>query len=169
VNEIPDEPFGYEWFARYRSLWFDHPHQQDIEIHMLCRRLQALLAGAEPQDYNLLFDRLWNQLEEIRNELKIGAARNVFEKTALSVGYGRDIKTKEVTYVVRKFPNADEEIVKPVKGEDTLLDLRSWSAGGAWLKKEAAKARAEGISPEDDLHAMGWRESGQNLPKKETR
>jgi hypothetical protein len=133
VNGIPDEPFNYQWYCRYRTLWFEHPHQADIETHILCRRLQALLLGAERTDYNLVFDRLWHALEQIRSELKIGAARSVFEKTTFDVDYGRDVKTGEVKNIVRQFNKIDPEILQP--GGETLhqwLDLMPFSAERTW-------------------------------------
>src|SRR5450631_2984100 len=54
VNGLPDEPFTFEWFLRYRTLWQGSQYQTDIETHMLCRRLQALLLGVESSDYNLV-------------------------------------------------------------------------------------------------------------------
>jgi hypothetical protein len=110
VNGLPDEPFTYEWFMRYRTLWDSHQFQVDIETHMLARRLQALLLGVEPSDYNLVFDRIYHGLDEIRAELKVGAAKSVFEKTVFEIQYGRDEKTGEIKSIKRVFNRADKEI-----------------------------------------------------------
>ena len=78
---------------------------------MLCRRLQALLLGVEPSDYNLVFDRIFHALEEIRTELKVGAAKSVFEKTEFEIQYTRDRKrVGEIISIQRSFKLADREI-----------------------------------------------------------
>ena len=114
VNGIPDEPFNYTWFERYRTLWTSqetsHELQVDVETHMLCRRLQALLLGVEPSDYNLVFDRIYHGLEEIRKELKVGAAKSVFDKTTFKIIYQCDQKTGEIKSILRSFDLADNEI-----------------------------------------------------------
>jgi hypothetical protein len=110
VNALPDEPFTYEWFLRYRTLWVGSKYQTDIEFHMLGRRLQALLLGVEPSDYNLVFDRIFHALEEIRADLKVGAAKSVFEKTAFEIQYQRHHKTGEINSIQRVFKLEDKEI-----------------------------------------------------------
>jgi hypothetical protein len=47
--------------------------------------LNALLLGVEPSDYNLVFDRIYHALEEIRSELKVGAAKSVFHNLRQSM------------------------------------------------------------------------------------
>lgn len=132
VNGIPDEPFNYTWFERYRTLWTSHELQVDIETHMLCRRLQALLLGVEPSDYNLVFDRIYHALEEIRTELKVGAAKSVFEKTTFEITYQRHPKTGEIRSIKRAFKLADKEInrddIKSGVGESGYLDLTPYSS-----------------------------------------
>jgi transcriptional regulator with XRE-family HTH domain len=110
VNGIPDEPFNYTWFERYRTLWAYHEIQVDKETHMLCRRLQALLLGVEPSDYNLVFDRIYHALEEIRSELKVGTAKSVFDKTTFKIIYLCDPQTGEIKSIHRSFDLADDEI-----------------------------------------------------------
>jgi transcriptional regulator with XRE-family HTH domain len=132
VNGIPDEPFNYTWFERYRTLWTSHEFQVDVETHMLCRRLQALLLGVEPSDYNLVFDRIYHGLEEIRTELKVGAAKSVFEKTAFEITYDRNPKTGEIRLIRRFFKLADKEInrgdFKTGVGDFGYLDLTPYSS-----------------------------------------
>jgi transcriptional regulator with XRE-family HTH domain len=130
VNGIPDEPFNYTWFERYRTLWTSHELQVDIETHMLCRRLQALLLGVEPSDYNLVFDRIYHALEEIRTELKVGAAKSVFEKTTFEITYHRDPKTGEIKSIKRGFKLADKEINRHdiESGVYGYLDLTPYSS-----------------------------------------
>src|SRR6516162_9887401 len=136
VNGIPDEPFNYTWFERYRTLWTSqetsHELQVDVETHMLCRRLQALLLGVEPSDYNLVFDRIYHGLEEIRKELKVGAAKSVFEKTAFKISYDRDPKTGEIKWIKRAFKHADKEInrgdTNSGVGDYGYLDLSPYSS-----------------------------------------
>ncbi|MGA8655665.1 MAG: hypothetical protein WB586_05900 [Chthoniobacterales bacterium] len=132
VNGIPDEPFNYTWFERYRTLWTSHELQVDIETHMLCRRLQALLLGVEASDYNLVFDRIYSALEEIRTELKVGAAKSVFEKTAFEIKYDRNPKTGEIRSISRVFKLADKEInrgdFKTGVGDYGYLDLSPYSS-----------------------------------------
>jgi hypothetical protein len=132
VNGIPDEPFTYEWFIRYRTLWDSHQFQVDIETHMLCRRLQALLLGVESSDYNLVFDRIYHGLEEIRSELKVGAAKGVFEKTAFEIQYNRDPETGEIISIKRDFKLADKEInrgdTESGVGDHGYLDLVPYSS-----------------------------------------
>jgi hypothetical protein len=133
VNGIPDEPFNYTWFERYRTLWDSHNELRvDIETHMLCRRLQALLLGVEPSDYNLVFDRIYHALEKIRTELKVGAAKSVFEKTAFEITYDRNPKTGEIRSIWRSFKLADKEInrddFKTGVGELGYLDLTPFSS-----------------------------------------
>jgi hypothetical protein len=132
VNGIPDEPFTYEWFIRYRSLWDDHQFQVDIETHMLCRRLQELLQGVEASDYNLVFDRIYHALEEIRMELKVSAAKSVFEKTTFEIEYDRHHKTGEILSIRRVFRRADKEInrdeIKGAVGNCGYLDLTPYSS-----------------------------------------
>jgi hypothetical protein len=131
VNGIPDEPFNYAWFERYRTLWTSHDLQVDIETHMLCRRLQALLLGVEPSDYNLVFDRIYHALEEIRRELKVGAAKSVFEKTEFVISYDRDPKTGEIRSIKRFFKLADKEInrddIESGVGDFGYLNLTPYS------------------------------------------
>ena len=134
VNGLPDEAFSYEWFLRYRTLWDDHPFQVDIETHCLYRRLQALLLGAEPQDYNFVFDRIYRALEGIRSELKIGAARKVFDDTTFEIEHERDQKTGEIKKIRRKFKLPDEKIVEKGLPEGFYADL--WAN---WLRRWAAK------------------------------
>jgi hypothetical protein len=131
---LPEEPFSYEWFSDYRRVWFEHPRQADIEVHVLCRRLQALLMGVEREDWNLVFNRLWSALEEVRTNLKIAGARSVFEKTAFTLSRGRDSKTKKINLVHRSFKNLDGEIIEPVPSANPpkLLDLTNWSAEKTW-------------------------------------
>jgi hypothetical protein len=132
VNGIPDEPFNYTWFERYRTLWISYEFQVDMETHMLCRRLQALLLGVEPSDYNLVFDRIYHALEEIRTELKVGAARSVFEKTAFEIKYDRNPTTGEIRSISRVFKLADKEInrddFKTGVGDRGYLDLTPYSS-----------------------------------------
>jgi hypothetical protein len=132
VNGIPDEPFNYTWFERYRTLWTSHELQVDIETHMLCRRLQALLLGVEASDYNLVFDRIYSALEEIRTELKVGAAKSVFEKTAFEINYDRDPKTGEIRSISRVFRLADKEVnrddIESGVGNHGYLDLTPYSS-----------------------------------------
>ena len=132
VNGIQDEPFNYTWFERYRTLWTSHEVQVDVETHMLCRRLQALLLGVEPSDYNLVFDRIYHALEEIRKELKVGAAKSVFEKTAFKISYDRDPKTGEIRFISRFFNLADKEInrddIESGVGNFGYLDLTPYSS-----------------------------------------
>jgi hypothetical protein len=130
VNNLPDEPFDYEWFKRYQTLWFDDAHQIDIEVHHLCRCLQALLLNAEPEDYNRAFDRIFSALKEIRSGLKINGARSVFEKAAFDISYGRDTKTGEIKFIVRQFKHQDGEIVRidPRSLHSGYLDLTPWAA-----------------------------------------
>jgi hypothetical protein len=132
VNGIPDEPFNYTWFERYRTLWDSHQFQVDIETHMLCRRLQALLLGVEPSDYNRVFDRIYHGLEEIRTELKVGAAKSVFEKTVFEITYDRDPKTGEIKSIKRNFKLVDKEIYrddfKTGVGGSGYLDLIPYSS-----------------------------------------
>ena len=142
VNGIPDEPFNYTWFERYRTVWTSHELQVDIETHMLCRRLQALLLGVESSDYNLVFDRIYHALEEIRTELKVGAAKNVFEKTAFEITYDRNPKTGEIRSIKRSFKLADKEIIREDfqtgVGDFGYLDLTPYSSsirhGAAYSK-----------------------------------
>ena len=132
VNGIPDEPFNYTWFQRYRTLWDYHQFRVDVETHMLCRRLQALLLGVEPSDYNLVFDRIYHGLEEIRTELKVGAAKSVFEKTMFEITYDRDPKTDEIKSIKRNFKLVDKEInrgdFKTGVGGYGYLDLIPYSS-----------------------------------------
>jgi hypothetical protein len=109
VNGLPDEPFSYEWFLRYRTLWRGSQYQADIETHMLCRRVQALLLGVESSDYNLVFDRIFHALEEIRTELKVGAAKSVFEKTEFEIKYTRRLNMTRQTAQIRGFSDAEFE------------------------------------------------------------
>ena len=130
VNGIPDEPFTYTWFQRYRTLWTNHGRDgADGETHMLCRRLQALLQGVEPLDYNLVFDRIYHALEEIRSELKVGAAKSVFDKTAFKIVFACDPKTGEIESIHRSFYLADEEIRRhdSDNGHFGYLDLTPYS------------------------------------------
>ena len=130
VNGIPDEPFTYTWFQRYRTLWTNHGRNgADKETHMLCRRLQALLQGVEPSDYNLVFDRIYHALEEIRSELKVGAAKSVFDKTAFKIVFACDPKTGEIESIHRSFYLADEEIRRhdSDNGHFGYLDLTPYS------------------------------------------
>jgi hypothetical protein len=131
VNALPNEPFTYEWFLRYRTLWFVDQFQADVETHMLCRRLQALLLGVEPSDYNLVFDRIFHALEDIRTELKVGAAKSVFEKTAFEIEYhripipdetGTLRRTGGIGSIQRRFKFADKEICRD--------DIQSGIPGG---------------------------------------
>jgi len=98
---------------------------------MLCRRLQALLLGVEASDYNLVFDRIFHALEEIRTELKVGAAKSVFEKTAFEIQYQRDYKTGEINSIKRVFELADREIyrddIQTGVGDQGYLDLTPYS------------------------------------------
>jgi hypothetical protein len=153
VNGLPDEPFTYEWFLRYRTLWGGSKYQADIETHMLCRRLQALLLGVESSDYNLVFDRIFHALEEIRTELKVGAAKSVFEKTEFEIKYIRRLnltrktaqirglsdaefeesqRASEITSIHREFNRADREIyrndIESGVGNQGYLDLVPYSA-----------------------------------------
>jgi hypothetical protein len=131
VNGLPDEPFTYEWFTRYRTLWMSDKFQADKETHILCRRVQALLLGVEPSDYNLVFDRIYHTLEELRTELKVGAAKSVFEKTAFEIKFHRDHKTGEIRFIQRDFKFADREIyrddIKSGVGDCGYLDLTPYS------------------------------------------
>jgi hypothetical protein len=149
VNALPDEPFTYEWFLRYRTLWKGSEYQADIETHMLCRRLQALLLGVEASDYNLVFDRIFHALEEIRTELKVGAAKSVFEKTAFRIKYTRhhirqeqlgpfrgpvtmvSEEVGEIVSIQREFSLADREIhrndLQIGVGDQGYLDLTPYS------------------------------------------
>ena len=131
VNALPEEPFSYAWFTRYRTIWAGSKYQADMETHMLCRRLQALLLGVEPSDYNLVFDRIYHALEEIRTELKVGAAKSVFEKTAFEIQYDRDWKTGEITSIRRDFNLEDKEINRKDLGigvgDQGYLDLTPYS------------------------------------------
>ena len=132
VNGIQEEPFNYMWFERYRTLWTYHELRIDIETHMLCRRIQALLLGVEPSDYNLVFDRIYHALEEIRKELKVGAAKSVFEKTAFEITYDRNPETGEIRSISRAFKLADKEIyrddIKSGVGDFGYLDLSPYSS-----------------------------------------
>ena len=132
VSGMPDEPFNYTWFERYRTLWTSHEFQVDIETHMLCRRLQALLLGVEPSDYNLVFDRIYHALEGIRTELKVGAARSVFEKTTFEIKYDRNPKTGEIRSIERAFTRADKEVnrndIESGVGNWGYLDLTPYSS-----------------------------------------
>ena len=130
VTGLPDEPFTYTWFQRYRTLWTNHARDgADRETHMLCRRLQALLQGVEPSDYNLVFDRIYHALEEIRSELKVGAAKSVFDKTAFKIVFACDPKTGEIESIHRSFHLADDEICRHDIDNDVFgyLDLTSYS------------------------------------------
>ena len=131
VNDLLDEPFTYEWFVVYQTLWNSAKFQVDVETHMLCRRLQALLLGVEPSDYNLVFDRIYHALEEIRTELKVGAAKSVFDKTAFEIKYDRNPKTREIRSISRVFKLADKEInrddIKSGVGDYGYLDLTPYS------------------------------------------
>jgi len=108
-----------------------HSMSNDVETHMLCRRLQALLLGVEPSDYNLVFDRIFHALEDIRTELKVGAAKSVFEKTAFEIEYhripipdetGSLQRTGEIGSIQRRFKFADKEIYRD--------DIQSGIPGG---------------------------------------
>lgn len=123
VNARPDEPFTYEWFILYRTFWFNSDEMADIETHMLCRRLQELLQGVEHSDYNYAFDRIYNTLEELRAELKVGAAKSLFEKTAYEIELLRSPKTDEISLVYRDFKRKDETVV----ANRRYLDLTPFS------------------------------------------
>ena len=119
---LGNESFTYEWFLVYRTLQKFPEYQTNIDTHMLCRRLQALLQGVEPSDYSATFYRIFDALEEIRTELKVGAAKRVFEKTAFKIEYWADQKTRKLGSIERSYPFADSEIK-----QGALLDLTPYA------------------------------------------
>ncbi len=116
VNGLPEEPFTYEWFKRYQTVWFEHPHQAEIEIHILCRRLIELMIQVERADYQRLFSRIFGLLEELRQDLHLTGARRVFEKTQFDIDFTKDSQTGEITELVRQFRQMDDEIVRNKEG-----------------------------------------------------
>lgn len=116
VNGLPEEPFSYEWFKRYQTVWFEHPHQAEIEIHILCRRLIELMIQVERAEYQRLFSRIFHFLEELRQDLHLTGARRVFEKTEFEIDFMKDSKTGEITKLVRQFRKMDDEIVSNKEG-----------------------------------------------------
>ncbi len=117
VNGLPEEPFSYEWFKRYQTVWFEHPRQAQIEIHILCRRLIELMIQVERVDYQRLFSRIFGLLEELRQDLHLTGARRVFEKTEFQIDFTKDSQSGEITELVRQFRQMDDEIVRNKEGE----------------------------------------------------
>jgi hypothetical protein len=136
----PDEPYSVEWYEKFRTKWFQHFHQVAIEAHVLCRRILELLIQVEDTDYNSLFYRIFDFLDETRESLRITGARKVFDKTRFEVDFGRNIKTKEVELIVRRFMQMDDSIVPRSKThprEHEFLNF-SWLMRPEESKKEEA-------------------------------
>jgi hypothetical protein len=79
-----------------------------------------------------VFDRIYHELEEIRTELKVGAARSVFEKTRFEIIYERDPKTGEIRSITRDFKLVDKEVnrddIESGVGNWGYLDLTPYSS-----------------------------------------
>jgi transcriptional regulator with XRE-family HTH domain len=120
----PDEPYSSEWYQKFRTKWFKHAYQYEIEAHVLCRRLIELLLQVEDSDYNGLFYRLYDFLDQTREELHLTGARRVFDKTRFQVDFLRNGRTKEVEGIVRQFSGIDEEIVTSIK--DGSFSIADW-------------------------------------------
>jgi hypothetical protein len=63
----------------------------------------------EDADYNNLFYRLFDFLDETRTELHITGARRVFDQTNFEIKFSRDAKTKEINLIFRQFPQWNEK------------------------------------------------------------
>src|SRR5262249_11139574 len=112
-----DEPYSADYYERFRTKWFKGPRQYLVEAHILCRRLIELLLQVEDKDYNRLFYRLYDFLDETREELHLTGARRIFDKTRFRVDLLRNKnKNLELQLIVRQFTQAkDKDIIVPVK------------------------------------------------------
>jgi transcriptional regulator with XRE-family HTH domain len=105
----PATPYSAELYEKFRTKWFQHPRQAQIEADLLCRRLLELIMQVEDADYNNLFYRLFDFLDETRTELHITGARRVFDQTNFEIKFSRDAKTKEINLIFRQFPQWNEK------------------------------------------------------------